>query len=250
MRFDKRQILKNVGSSWFSLGVNVVTGIFLSPFILHHLGDEAFGLWILIYSVTGYYGLFDLGIRSSIIRYVAKYSATGQQEEMNLLLNTSLFSYAGIGVLAMIVTCIAAYYVNSIFRIPADFSGTARLLLLMVGGSVSFGFPLGVFGGILAGLQRFYLLNSINIVSTILRTVLIIVALQRGGGLLTVALITVVLPLLNGMANAVAAYPLVQMQIGLRYFKRSTLRMIAGYGSATLLIIVASRLRFKTDAML
>ena len=42
MKSNKGQILKNVGSSWFSLGVNVVTGIFLSPFILHHLGDETF----------------------------------------------------------------------------------------------------------------------------------------------------------------------------------------------------------------
>jgi len=250
MKFDKRQILKNVGSSWCSLGVNVVTGIFLSPFILHHLGDEAFGLWVLIYSVTGYYGLFDLGIRSSIILYVAKYSATGQQEEMNLLINTALFSYAGIGTLAILVTCIAAYYVNSIFRIPVGFVGTARLLLLMVGSSVSLGFPLGVFGGILAGLQCFYLLNSINIVSTLLRTFLIIVALQRGGGLLTVALITVTLPLLNGIANAVATFPLLQLRINSRYVNRSTLRMIAGYSSATLLIIVASRLRFKTDAMI
>ena len=76
MKFDKRQILRNVGSSWFALGVNVLVGIFLSPYILHRLGDDAFGLWILIFSVTGYYGLFDLGIRSSIVRYVAKYSAT------------------------------------------------------------------------------------------------------------------------------------------------------------------------------
>ncbi len=76
MKFDKRQILRNVGSSWFALGVNVLVGIFLSPYILHRLGDEAFGLWILIFSATGYYGLFDLGIRSSIVRYVAKYSAT------------------------------------------------------------------------------------------------------------------------------------------------------------------------------
>jgi O-antigen/teichoic acid export membrane protein len=76
MRFDKTQILRNVGSSWFALGVNVMVGIFLSPYIIHHLGDDAFGLWVIIFSVTGYYGLFDLGIRSSIVRYVAKYSAT------------------------------------------------------------------------------------------------------------------------------------------------------------------------------
>jgi len=59
-KLDKVEILKNVGSSWCALGVNVLVGIFLSPYILHRLGDEAFGLWVLIFSVTGYYGLFDL----------------------------------------------------------------------------------------------------------------------------------------------------------------------------------------------
>ena len=41
LKLEKRQILKNVGSSWFALAVNVIVGIFLSPFILHHLGDAA-----------------------------------------------------------------------------------------------------------------------------------------------------------------------------------------------------------------
>jgi hypothetical protein len=63
LKFEKRQILENVGSSWSALAVNVMVGIFLSPFILHRLGDAAFGIWVLIFSVTDYYGLFDLGIR-------------------------------------------------------------------------------------------------------------------------------------------------------------------------------------------
>ncbi|MFZ0439976.1 MAG: hypothetical protein WAL76_17750, partial [Candidatus Sulfotelmatobacter sp.] len=87
-RLDKIAIFKNVGSSWFALGLNILVGLFLSPYILHRLGDEAFGLWVLIFSVTGYYGLFDLGIRSSIIRYVAKYSTIADNEELNRLINT------------------------------------------------------------------------------------------------------------------------------------------------------------------
>src|SRR5215471_9660986 len=166
MKFDKRQILKNVSSSWFALGINVLVGIFLSPYILHRLGDEAFGLWILIFSLTGYYGLFDLGIRSSIIRYVAKYSATEEYAELNRLVNTAMFSYGGIGAVAMGITVAGAYYLNSIFRVPAAFESTARWLLLMVGTSVSLGFPLGVFSGTLEGLQRFYLLNFTSISST------------------------------------------------------------------------------------
>src|SRR5580693_2203514 len=249
MRFDKTQILRNVGSSWFALGVNVMVGIFLSPYIIHHLGDDAFGLWVIIFSVTGYYGLFDLGIRSSIVRYIAKYSANDESDELNRLVNTAMFSYSGIGLGAMTVTLIAAYYVDSIFRVPAEFLLTARWLLLMVGASVSLGFPIGVFSGILEGLQRFYLLNFTTISSTLLRALLIVVALRRGGGLLSVALITVGLPLLNGLVNAVVVLRHLRLRFGFRYVSRSSLRRIASYSGTTFLIIVAGRLRFKTDAV-
>lgn len=249
MKFDKRQILRNVGSSWFALGVNVVVGIFLSPFIIHRLGDDAFGLWVIIFSVTGYYGLFDLGIRSSIVRYVAKYSATEEHDELNRLVNTAMFSYTGIGVVAMTITLIAAHYVNSIFRIHPEFVSTARWLLLMVGASVSLGFPLGVFSGILEGLQRFYLLNFTSISATLLRAVLIVIALRHGYGLLTVALITVGLPLLGGLVNTAAVFRHLRLRFGTQYVSRSSLRRIASYSGTTFLIIVAGRLRFKTDAL-
>src|SRR5579871_1945285 len=249
MKFNKSQILKNIGSGWFSLAVNVIVGIFLSPFILHHLGDEAFGLWILIFSVTGYYGLFDLGIRSSIVRYVAKYSATGEQEELHRLVNTAILSYSAIGTVSMLITLIGTYYVDSIFRIPPEFVTTARWLLLMVGASVSLGFPLGVFSGILEGIQRFYLLYSVNIISTILRALLIVVALRRCHGLLTVALITVSLPLLNQLVNAVAVFKLLQVRFGYRYVNRTSLKLIASYSGTTFIIIVAGRLLLKTDAL-
>ncbi len=40
-KFSKIEILKNVGSSWFALGINVLVGIFISRYILHRLGNEA-----------------------------------------------------------------------------------------------------------------------------------------------------------------------------------------------------------------
>ena len=236
--------------SWFALGVNVLVGIFLSPYILHRLGDDAFGLWILIFSVTGYYGLFDLGIRSSIVRYVAKYSANNEHEQLNRLVNTAMFSYGLIGMTAMLITLLATYYVDSIFKVPGEFLVTARWLLLMVGTSVSLGFPIGVFSGILEGLQRFYLLNSISITSTLLRAMVIVWALRHGGGLLVVALITVSLPLIAGVANFLTVLRLLPLQFGLKYVSRASFRKIASYSGTTFLIIIAGRLRFKTDALI
>ena len=116
-KWEKIQIVKNVGSGWVALAINVLVGILLWPFILHRLGDAASGVWVLIFSITGYYGLFDLGIRSSIVRYVSKFSATDNKEEIAKLINTSLFSYSCIGALCMLVTIVGCLYVSSKFRV-------------------------------------------------------------------------------------------------------------------------------------
>src|SRR5713226_9245507 len=131
---EKRQIIKNVGSSWFALGVNILVGIFLSPFILHRLGDTAFGIWVLIFSLTGYYGIFDFGIRSSIIRYVSKYTATRDVEEVSRLINSAMFTYTGVGALSMLVTLLGCLYIDHLTKIEPGFLSTARWLLFLAGG--------------------------------------------------------------------------------------------------------------------
>jgi O-antigen/teichoic acid export membrane protein len=244
---DKAEIVKNVGSSWFSLGVSILVGVFLSPFILHRLGDTVFGIWILIFSVTGYYGLFDLGIRSSVIRYVSTYTATGDHESLAKLINTSLASYTGIGAVAMMVTLVCTSFVDRLFRIPPEFQTTARWLFLMVGSAVALGFPAGVFGGILEGIQRFYLVNATNLVTTLARAALIVLALTHGRGLLTIALITVVLPLLGSLVRAGFVLRILPIRFGWKYVDRNSLREIANYSAVSFILMIAYKLRFKTD---
>lgn len=246
----KIRALKNVASGWAGLAVNVAVGFFLSPFILHRLGDDAFGLWILMFSLTGYYGLFDFGIRSSLIRYVSKFRATHDTDQLARLVNTSLFSYAGVGFALMVPTLIGSFYVDRIFHIPAALRGDAQILFLMLGISLALGFPLGVSGGILEGLQDFYILNWTNIASTLLRAVLIVIALSRGLGLLTVAFITVSLPLVTAVVRAVLVQRVLHIPYGWRYVDLASFKQLAQYGSVTFMIIVAARLRFKTDAVI
>jgi len=249
-KLDKSQILKNIGSSWFSLGVNVLVGIFLSPFIMHRLGDSAFGIWVLIFSVTGYYGIFDLGIRSSIIRYVSKYTATGQSDELARHINTSLATYTGIGALSMLVTIVLSFYVDHLFKIPPAMHSEARWILLMVGASVSLGFPLGVWGGILEGLQRYYLLNWTAVGMSLVRAGLIVVLLSHGYGLIAIAIITVAIPLIVAAGRIVIVHYLLPLPYGPKYVDRQAFHQMAHFSGATMLIIVAQQLRFQTDQMI
>jgi O-antigen/teichoic acid export membrane protein len=245
----KYGVLKNVGSSWFGVATTLIVGILLPPLILHRLGDEAFGLWILIFSFTGFYGIFDLGIRSSIVKHVAEFEATGEHDQLNRLVNVSLFVYTCIAVALLVAVGIGSVYVNSVFHISFSLQKTARVLFLMVGSGVALGFPLTVFAGILEGLQKYYLLNITQAVAVVLRALLIVFVLSHGMGILSVALITVTLPLLCYMTYAWRVLHTVPLKFGIRFLSRSTFRKSFDYGLFSFISSVAFRLRFQADAI-
>jgi O-antigen/teichoic acid export membrane protein len=243
------QVLRNIGSSWLGVVLTFLVGIFLSPFLLHKLGDDAFGLWILIFSITGYYGICDFGIRSTIVKYVAQYEASGDREQLTRIVNVSIAVYSCVALALLIVVSISALYLDVLFRISPSFLHTAKLLFLMVGAAIAVGFPMSVFTGILEGLQQFYFVNVIQAITTALRVVLIVLALNHGLGLLTVAFVTVMLPLLSYGIYAWHVMRTVPLQFGARFVSKSTLRMMFRYSSLSFISNVAFRLRFQTDAI-
>ncbi len=242
--------LKNVGSNWFGALLVTVVGFFLSPFILHRLGDDAFGLWILIFSITGYYGIFDFGIRSSIVKYVAEFEATGDRDRLTRVVNVSIFSYGCVALALLAATGLCSVYLGSIFRVPPSFLRTAQLLVLMAGSAVALGFPLSVFAGVLEGLQKFYFVNLTQAAATALRALLILVALDRGLGLLSITFITVLMPLLSYLLYAWRVMRSLPLQFGARFVDRATFRQIFSYSSFSFLSLLALRLRFQSDAMI
>jgi O-antigen/teichoic acid export membrane protein len=249
-KLEKLQIIKNISANWVALAVNVMVGIFLSPFILHRLGDAAFGIWVLIFSITGYYGLFDLGIRSSLVRYVARAKASGDLSYASKIINTSLFTYSCLCAFGLGATILVSAYVNTFFHVDAQFRATTPWLLLMVGAAVSLGFPLGVSSGVLEALQRFDVLGWTSIASTLARAALIIVALRHGYGLLMAAFITVALPLLSSVIRAVIAARLLPVPMGMKYVDRATLGEMANFSAPMMIMIISYRLRFKSDSII
>src|SRR5438093_8054143 len=115
---DWRRTIRNVGSSWASFVVSLVIGLFLSPYIVHSLGDGAYGAWVLLSSLVGYLGLFDLGTRGAVTRYVATYHAARRHEEARRIASTALVLFGGLGLLAIAGSVLLALLVNHAFRVP------------------------------------------------------------------------------------------------------------------------------------
>jgi len=243
------QAVKNVSATWVGLLVHAVVGFLLSPFILHRLGDEAFSLWVLVFAITGYYGLLDLGIRSSIVNYTARCVATKDEAQLAHFLSTSLGFYAVVALVVLFLTGIGFFHLQTLFRIPPALLGSARLLFLLAGVSVALTFPLNTFAGVLEGLQKFSWLQLGNIGVTLLRAVLIVVALRNGGGLLTIGTIFVAMNLLTSLIFTWMALHALPIRLRPGRVEGKALRDMVSYGVFAFAIVVAEKLRFQSDAM-
>jgi O-antigen/teichoic acid export membrane protein len=244
----KLRAAKNVGAMWLNLLVHAVVGFFLSPFILHRLGDELFSLWVLIFSLTGYCGILDLGIRTATVRYVAKCSEAGDQDQLARFLSTGLGFYCAIALLSLILTGTGYLYLPRVFNIsPADLED-ARLLFLIAGAGVALSFPLSLFSGVLEGLQKFDALGLTQVGLTLLRGLLIVIALKAGGKLLAIGGITVGMNLLSYIIFMCLARRHMPVSLSVRHLDGSTIREMLRYGVFAFVILVAEKLRFQSDA--
>src|SRR5215470_16122972 len=105
-----RTILRNVGSNSLGYVVNVAVGLFLSPLIIDSLGVPVAGVWSLVVSFVGYYGVLDVGIRSAVSHFVATYHARGDQEQVNRTLSTAMAMLAAVALVATLLTVAAAFW--------------------------------------------------------------------------------------------------------------------------------------------
>ena len=68
----------------------IVSGLLVTPIILHAIGNDAFGIWSFIGSVTIYLSILDLGVGPSIVRFAAEARGRQSPEDTNDVASTGL----------------------------------------------------------------------------------------------------------------------------------------------------------------
>ena len=66
--------------SYVAIAINIVTGILYTPWMIHSIGRENFGLYTLAMSVISLF-VFDFGLSSAVTRFIAMYLAEGRQDK-------------------------------------------------------------------------------------------------------------------------------------------------------------------------
>jgi O-antigen/teichoic acid export membrane protein len=247
-RVIRRRLVRNAASNYAGKALTLGAGFLLTPFLLHHLGPTNYGLWILAGSVVAYGGLLDFGIYGAVIKFIAEYQATGDEDQTNALIATALWLYTGLGLIAAVMSVALVPLFPRLFTVPASQQAEASWIILLVGLGTALSFPSSIPVAVLRGLHRFDLTNVLSTISVLGYVGTTVVTLRLGGGVIGMAAVNIPRTLLMQVPSLwLVHHAAPSVRFSWRGSSLSRMRDVVSYSASLFAIQAGGQLQTRTD---
>jgi O-antigen/teichoic acid export membrane protein len=226
------QLPRNIFANIIYFLSNVVIGIILVPYFVSKLGVAAYGLIPLATSITGYVAIVVQSLNISVSRYLTVDLQREDYVAANRTFNTALFGLSAVVLLMVPVVVVVAWFVPSIFQVPAGQESGVILLFLGVCTSFLIRSWTGNFTVQLFAYNRLDLQNLVNLVNHIVQTLLIVLSFSIfgpnlalvGGAYMAGAIIA------SGVSIVLARRVCPYLRISIHAFDRTRVKDLCGMG--------------------
>jgi O-antigen/teichoic acid export membrane protein len=161
----------------------MVTRVAIPPFVLAHIGLEAYGLWTTAFILVGYLGLSTIGVSIVYIKSFAELEAKRDYDRANELLSTGLMLTVPLAAAAMLVTIFGWPVIANIIHLPVALATEGRIVVQAVVAVFLLSSSVGAFGDVLNGVQQIALTQRVWVISYLIETAMIFVLVGMGRGL-------------------------------------------------------------------
>lgn len=230
------------------MAISFILSFFIAPFVVHHLGNTAYGVWVMVASLMSYMGLLDLGLRGAVTRFVSRDYSQGNHSQASRVVSAALALRVIVGLVIIFVSALLADVGSKFLRIPPDMLQATRSVILLTGVSLAVTLVCGVFGGVLAALGRFDLLSSVTVIQSLCRAGGVVWLLKSGHGIVALAVWELIVALLANAAIVTLSFLLYSnLRILVKLPDRDILRSIWGYSFFIFVINSSVQIIYYTD---
>ena len=201
--------------NYLNLFLITVTGIFLTPFVVRHLGASQYGLYTLVGALTPYLVLLDMGMGKTITRYVAHYRAHNDTEGEARFLTTTTGIYGIISIVLLVCGAALYHYCEEIWssNFTNEELSCVRQMIVVVVVALAVIIPGNAFTAICNGCGLFAFPRILQPIKYAIRVVCFVLLLLCGYK----ALALIALEMALNIAMAVATLVYVHKRIGRKH---------------------------------
>lgn len=210
------------------IGLNILTGLLYTPYMLRCLGQNEYGLYSLVASVITYLTLLDFGFGSAIVRYTAKIKAAQTKQDEWRLYGMFLTGYAFIGLLVTIAGVALYFNVDRMFdrtMTSAEIHQAQIMMGLMVF-NLAVTFPFSVFGSIISAYEKFVFQRTVNILRILLSTGVLIAVLALGFKAIALVIVQTIFSITTMLINVFYCKYKLKIKIWFNHFNFALLKEI------------------------
>lgn len=242
------RLVSNVFFSWVAHFVFIIAGFVMPRMIDQRLGQNVLGIWDFAWSLVSYFSLVQMGINSSVNRYVARYRAAGNIASVNQIVSSAscILGFGGMLVLGLTITL--SLLLPQLFgdRLGENML-EAQWVVFFLGASMSVEVSFSTFSSVLTGCHRWKLHNIIRSGWHAATVVGMILALFQGGSLVSLAVISFVGLVLAYMTRVLLVHFVCEgLRLRPSLIRWETIRKLALFGGKTLIPSVSDMLLIQT----
>lgn len=126
----KHRFLAGLFAGYSAFGANLLFTLISVPLALHYLPKTEFGLWALVTQIGGYLALLDMGMTSSVARFLADHKDSMGSREYKEILCTGRWVFALQALLLLFFTLASALILPSFLEIPSTLVISFQILLV------------------------------------------------------------------------------------------------------------------------
>ncbi|MDQ0423284.1 O-antigen/teichoic acid export membrane protein [Peteryoungia aggregata LMG 23059] len=181
---------KNLVAGWIVQLAGVLYAFVTVPLITRAFGFEGLGIWLIIQQVSGHLQLFEIGINTSLGRYLSRFLAQSDMQKHNAYLSAAFIILSGACLIVLLSTAFISAHLADIFDITSSYGAQAFWMVLFAGVATGLMLPLRVGLGVLASRHRFDIISKWELVVVALKlfTVLLVCFGLREDGLVWLSL--------------------------------------------------------------
>lgn len=228
---ERPSVARNVTSSVAARVGYMITRVFIPPFVLAHVGLEAYGIWATAFILVSYLGLSTLGISNVYVRNIAGFQARREYHKANELLSTGLMITLPLAAVLFFLVYWQWPLVAHLMNIPPHLNAESREAILLVVAVFLSSLSLNAFNDVLTGTQLITESVRIWVVGYLLETALIYALVGMGRGIRGLAEAFFVRIALTLVLSAICAFRLLPwLRVSPKYFSRVAMRQLAQFG--------------------